>query len=175
MLTKSSALSVVAEKVGARLHHAGLVLATAESCTGGGIASIITSVPGSSVWFDRGFVTYSNVSKEELLGVPVGLILSKGAVSREVVLAMAKGALDGSRADIAVAVSGVAGPGGGTPEKPVGTVWMALMERGASGMAFCRHFAGCRESVRNEAILAVLNGLMEHLSSRPEAKIPSAY
>ena len=111
------------------LRAAGLKLATAESCTGGLIAAACTAVAGSSDWFERGFVTYSNDAKTEMLGVPAVLIAAHGAVSAEVAQAMAEGALAHSRADLAVAVTGIAGPGGATPGKPVGTVWMALAMR----------------------------------------------
>ena len=112
------------------LRAAGLKLATAESCTGGLIAAACTAVAGSSDWFERGFVTYSNAAKTEMLGVPAALIAAHGAVSAEVAQAMAEGALAHSRADLAVAVTGIAGPGGATPDKPVGTVWLALARRG---------------------------------------------
>lgn len=165
-MQRSELLRRLSAKVCALLRQNRLVLITAESCTGGGIASAITDLSGSSAWFDRGFVTYSNLSKEELLDVPSDLILEKGAVSREVVLAMAAGALTHSRGDIAVACSGIAGPGGGTPEKPVGTVWMAWMERGAEGIARCERFEGDREAVREQAICAVFQGLIGCLESR---------
>ena len=115
------------------LRAAGLTLATAESCTGGLIAAACTAVAGSSDWFERGFVTYSNQAKAEMLGVPAALIAAHGAVSAEVAQAMAEGALAHSRADLAVAVTGIAGPGGATPGKPVGTVWLALAGRGGGG------------------------------------------
>ena len=112
------------------LRAAGLKLATAESCTGGLIAAACTAVAGSSDWFERGFVTYSNQAKTEMLGVPAALIAAHGAVSAEVAQAMVEGALKHSRADLAVAVTGIAGPGGATPGKPVGTVWLAVARRG---------------------------------------------
>ena len=115
------------------LRAAGLKLATAESCTGGLIAAACTAVAGSSDWFERGFVTYSNAAKTEMLGVPAALIAAHGAVSAEVAQAMAEGALAHSHADLAVAVTGIAGPGGATPGKPVGTVWMAVARRGSGG------------------------------------------
>ena len=116
------------------LRAAGLTLATAESCTGGLIAAACTAVAGSSDWFERGFVTYSNQAKTEMLGVPAALIAAHGAVSAEVAQAMAEGALMHSRADLAVAVTGIAGPGGATPGKPVGTVWLAVARRGGFGV-----------------------------------------
>ena len=116
------------------LRAAGLTLATAESCTGGLIAAACTAVAGSSDWFERGFVTYSNQAKTEMLGVPAALIAAHGAVSAEVAQAMVEGALMHSRADLAVAVTGIAGPGGATPGKPVGTVWLAVARRGGFGV-----------------------------------------
>ena len=117
------------------LRAAGLKLAAAESCTGGLIAAACTAIAGSSDWFERGFVTYSNQAKTEMLGVPAALIAAHGAVSAEVAQAMAEGALAHSKADLAVAVTGIAGPGGATPGKPVGTVWIAVARRGDGGGA----------------------------------------
>ena len=115
----------LAEDVGSELKRRKLMLATAESCTGGWISEAVTRVPGSSDWFDRGFVTYTYLSKREMLGVNEATLEKHGAVSEEVVREMARGALEHSHAQVAVAVSGVAGPGGGTPDKPVGTVCLA--------------------------------------------------
>jgi nicotinamide-nucleotide amidase len=151
----------LAEKVGKALAQGRLRLVTAESCTGGWVAQSVTSVPGSSLWFDRGFVTYSNESKEELLGVPSDWIAVHGAVSEAVVLAMAEGALERSWAHCAVAVSGVAGPEGGTPEKPVGTVWVAWQVKGRAGRARHFHFSGNRAEVRRQAVEAALAGILE--------------
>jgi nicotinamide-nucleotide amidase len=138
------------------LRARGWLLATAESCTGGLIAAACTAVAGSSDWFDRGFVTYSNASKTKMLGVPAALIEAHGAVSQEVALAMAQGALAQSSAQLAVAVTGVAGPGGGSPEKPVGTVWVATAGVGAPGHAECFLFAGDRASVRMQTVTSGL-------------------
>ncbi|WP_417773267.1 CinA family protein [Stappia sp.] len=113
-----------------RCAQRGLMIATAESCTGGLIAGVLTEVPGSSAVLDRGFVTYSNEAKMEMIGVPGALIETHGAVSREVALAMAEGALAASRADLAVAVTGIAGPGGGSPDKPVGLVHFGIARKG---------------------------------------------
>ena len=126
------------------LRTAGLKLATAESCTGGLIAAACTAVAGSSDWFERGFVTYSNAAKTEMLGVAAPLIAAHGAVSAEVAQAMAEGALAHSHADLAVAVTGIAGPGGATPGKPVGTVWLAVARRGGG--------AGCRVITQTELL-----------------------
>lgn len=136
----------------ARCRAAGLKLATAESCTGGLIAGALTEVAGSSDVVERGFVTYSNEAKSELLGVPPATVAAVGAVSAEVAQAMAEGALARSRADIAVAVTGVAGPGGGSPEKPVGLVWFALARRGRPTRVERRLFAGDRSAVRRATV-----------------------
>ncbi len=138
------------------------LLVTAESCTGGWIAKVCTDRAGSSTWFDRGFVTYSNAAKHELLGVPEVLIAQHGAVSQPVVEAMAAGALTRSAASYSIAVSGIAGPGGGSSGKPVGTLWLAWgMPAGVS--ALCTHFFGDREQVRAASVVAALRGLLERL------------
>ncbi|MBF5056373.1 CinA domain-containing protein [Alcanivorax sp. 521-1] len=143
----------------------GLKVATAESCTGGGIAQALTEVAGSSDWFERGFVTYSNDAKMEMLGVAAATLERHGAVSEATVLEMARGALTRSRADLSVAVSGVAGPGGGTDDKPVGTVWIAW----AQGLDWSRaevfHFPGDRAAVRRATIAAALDGLRARLAA----------
>jgi nicotinamide-nucleotide amidase len=134
-------------------------LATAESCTGGLIAAACTELAGSSVWFDRGFVTYSNEAKTDLLGVDAALIAAHGAVSEAVAHAMAQGALSRSMADIAVAVTGVAGPTGGTPDKPVGTVWLAWATRRGMVHAECLHLPGSRAEVRAATVAHALSGV----------------
>ncbi len=138
-----------------------VLLATAESCTGGGIAEALTRIPGSSEWFDCGFVTYSNEAKSRLLNIPESLfdIVGPGAVSEEVALAMANGALANSRADLSVAVTGIAGPDGGSKEKPVGTVWIAW-HWGEKHFAKCFHFKGDRHEVRLATVTAALEGLL---------------
>ncbi len=151
-------LTLVAE-IGARFRKRGEWLVTAESCTGGGLAQLLTSVPGSSSWFERGYVTYSNRSKTEMLGVQPELIAKHGAVSEEVARAMAEGAIARSGADRAVAVTGIAGPAGGSLEKPVGTVWIAWSVRGGSTRATRHQFAGSREQIRNASVRAALEGL----------------
>ncbi len=158
-----AALEALARRVGEALAGAGLRLATAESCTGGWIAKAVTDVAGSSGWFDRGFVTYSNAAKERMLGVPAEAIAAHGAVSEPVVRAMAAGALAASRAQVTVAVSGIAGPGGGTPEKPVGTVWLAWARAGAGVRTRLARFAGDREAVRRQTVRAALEGLLDVL------------
>jgi nicotinamide-nucleotide amidase len=138
------------------LRARGWRLATAESCTGGLIAATCTSLAGSSDWYERGFVTYSNTAKTEQLGVDTLLIAQHGAVSEPVVLAMAEGALSHSPADIALAVTGIAGPGGAAPGKPVGMVWLAIAQRGAAARAECLQLAGDRAAVREQTVVAAL-------------------
>ena len=139
-----------------RLRHRGLMLATAESCTGGLIAAALTHIPGSSDVVDRGFVTYSNAAKSELLGIPAALIAVHGAVSQPVAAAMAEGAVARSDADLAVAVTGVAGPGGGTADKPVGLVWFGLARRGHPSHTEHRVFPGDRAAVRAATVALAL-------------------
>ena len=150
----------LASKVGRALEAKRLVLATAESCTGGGIAEAITRIPGSSAWFEAGYVTYSNAQKTRQLQVPEALFGQVGAVSQEVVEAMVRGARAASGARFAVAVSGVAGPDGGSPAKPVGTVWLAWAD-GEHVMSERRQFDGDRESVRRQTVIAALEGLLQ--------------
>lgn len=142
--------------------HAQLV--AAESCTGGGIAQAITELAGSSRWFDRGFVTYSNNAKQTMLGVPPATLLQWGAVSEQTALAMAQGALTHSQGTMSVAVTGIAGPGGGSTEKPVGTVWVGWCQRGETATAQLFHFSGDRNSVRQQTIQAALQGCIDRLS-----------
>jgi nicotinamide-nucleotide amidase len=137
----------------------GMMVATAESCTGGLIAAALTHVPGSSDVVDRGFVTYSNAAKTEMLGVPADLIARVGAVSQEVAAAMADGALQRSQAHVAVAVTGVAGPGGGSADKPVGLVWFGRAARDAATVTTHRVFAGDRAAVRAQTV-ALAFGLL---------------
>ena len=141
------------------LRAKGWRLATAESCTGGLIAAACTTLAGSSDWFERGFVTYSNAAKSEQLGVDAALIAAHGAVSGEVACAMAAGALAHSPADIAVAVTGIAGPGGAVPGKPVGTVWLALMQRGGAPQAEQLQLAGNRAGVRAQTVVIAVQRL----------------
>ncbi|MDU7559052.1 MULTISPECIES: CinA family protein [unclassified Pseudomonas] len=152
-------LSQLAAELGRHLQTLNAHVTTAESCTGGGIAEAITRIAGSSAWFEAGFVTYSNQQKTLQLDVPQALFTQVGAVSREVVEAMVRGAQAHSDARFAVAVSGVAGPGGGSPEKPVGTVWLAWGV-GDEVTAECRHFPGDRDEVRRQTVIAALEGLI---------------
>lgn len=156
-------LDALAAAVGARLKAAGLVLASAESCTGGWVAQAMTSVSGSSEWFDRGFVTYSNAAKQEMLDVRDETLARHGAVSEETAREMALGALACSRAGVSLAVTGVAGPTGGTAAKPVGMVCFAWARRGGAVQSEARRFAGDREQVRRESVIVALQGLIARL------------
>ncbi len=160
-------LEALAGEVGRRLLARGEELAAAESCTGGWVAQAVTAVAGSSAWFDRGFVTYSNAAKEELLAVPGSTLTRHGAVSEPTARAMAQGALARSRADWAVAVTGIAGPTGGTEEKPVGTVCFAWAQKDGGCEAQTCHFAGDRAAVRSQSARHALAGLIERLDATP--------
>lgn len=150
-----------AEILGETLLKAGLIATTAESCTGGGVAYAITEISGSSQWFDRGFVTYSNESKQEMLNVNKKTLDLYGAVSERVVIEMAEGAVKNSNADIAVAISGIAGPDGGTDEKPVGTVCISWHSSHNGNKTQTYLFSGDRKAVRYQAVNAALSGLTE--------------
>lgn len=158
----------LATQAGAALKAHGMLLATAESCTGGGVASAVTEIAGSSAWFDRGFVTYSNQAKVEMLGVSPDTLARYGAVSEATVREMVAGALRHSGAQVALAVSGVAGPGGGTPEKPVGTVWFAWGIKGEVCISRLHHLAGSRAEIREQAVRMALQGVLELLGQRTE-------
>ncbi|PHM18801.1 MAG: damage-inducible protein CinA [Curvibacter sp. PD_MW3] len=161
-LTMSTATLPLVEQLAARLLQRQWLLATAESCTGGLIAGACTDLSGSSNWFERGFVTYSNAAKSEQLGVPAVLIDTHGAVSEDVARAMAVGALAHSHAQVAVAVTGVAGPTGGTAEKPVGLVWFGFALPGQV-LTEKMHFAGDRAAVRAATVRHALTRLLELL------------
>ncbi len=155
-------------QVGECLVQRGLFLTAAESCTGGWICQEITSVAGSSGWFDRGHITYTNTAKQQMLGVKITTLERHGAVSGEVVLEMARGALINSEAQVAVAVSGVAGPGGGSEEKPVGTVWIGWAMRNSDGEekfaeAECFLYRGDRQAVRAQTVASALQGILAKL------------
>jgi nicotinamide-nucleotide amidase len=153
----------LANSVGEALLARGWMLATAESCTGGGIAAAITDIPGSSQWFERGFVTYSNQAKVEMLGVTEETLNAAGAVSELTVKEMVAGALAHSPAQLALAVSGIAGPDGGTSEKPVGMVCLAWSVRGETPLSITEHFQGDRQAVRAQTVQRALQGLLELL------------
>jgi nicotinamide-nucleotide amidase len=157
------AIPQLAQQVGAALHARQAILSTAESCTGGGIAYAITEIAGSSAWFDRGFVTYSNVAKQDMLSIPMDIINKHGAVSEEVAAAMVEGAIKNSTATITVSTTGIAGPGGAVPGKPVGTVcfgWKidgrVIVER--------QQFTGDRQAVRLQSIAYALQKLLQLLA-----------
>ncbi|MGH8583810.1 MAG: CinA family protein [Gammaproteobacteria bacterium] len=154
----------LAEALGQRLLARGWRLVTAESCTGGWLAAVITEIPGSSQWYERGFITYSNASKQELLGVAQQTLDAHGAVSEETALAMAQGALCRSWAQCSVAITGIAGPDGGSEDKPVGTVWLAWATLQRPADALGHRFNGDRRAVRGQAVDRALRGLLERLS-----------
>ena len=153
----------LAKQLGAALLSRGWRVSCAESCTGGGVAKAITDVAGSSQWFDGGVVTYSNAMKQQLLGVAEESFAEHGAVSETVVMQMAQGALQVTGADVAVASSGIAGPGGGCADKPVGTVWLAWVCNDKRQVVHRYHFDGDRETVRQRAVVQALSGLLEFL------------
>ena len=156
-------LTTLAILVGARLKARGLRLATAESCTGGWVAGAVTAIAGSSEWFDRGFVTYSNDAKMEMLGVSAATLEAFGAVSEQTAGEMAAGALSHSHAQLALSITGVAGPGGGSAEKPVGMVCFGWAGEGGAPLVITRNFSGDRESVRRQSVICALQGVVERL------------
>jgi nicotinamide-nucleotide amidase len=163
----NDALEILAAELGAALQTRGERLAAAESCTGGWLAQAVTAIAGSSAWFDRGFVTYSNAAKTDMLGVPEATLERHGAVSEATARAMAQGALAHSRADWAVAITGIAGPDGGSPEKPVGTVCFAWAEKDGGCQAQTRHFTGDRTAIREQSVRHALRGLRQQLEASP--------
>lgn len=156
--------SISAAALGQLLTNRQWQITTAESCTGGGIASVITSVAGSSAWFEQGFITYSNGAKQQQLNVDNTLLIKHGAVSEAVVRAMAEGACQKANANVAIAVSGIAGPGGGSPDKPVGTVWLAWAIQDTDTITKCYQFKGDRDAVRAQAITAAISVLNKALT-----------
>lgn len=138
-------------------------IVTAESCTGGLVAKLLTDVAGSSAWFERGFVTYSNLAKHEMLGVAISDIEKYGAVSEEIVRQMALGALKKSHCDFALSISGIAGPGGGSSAKPIGTVWFAFAAKDSKLVTEMKHFSGGRKKVRQESAEFAINSLLLHI------------
>lgn len=158
-------LEALAAQAGEALLAERQTLAAAESCTGGWVSQCLTAIAGSSEWFERGFVTYSNAAKQETLGVPEEILAAHGAVSQPVAVAMAEGALRHSRASWALAITGVAGPTGGSAEKPVGTVCFAWACRDGRVVTETRHFSGNREAVRAQSVARALTGLLEQLLS----------
>jgi nicotinamide-nucleotide amidase len=155
----------LSETLGQYLKKQELYLATAESCTGGGLAYAITDVPGSSLWFDRGFITYSNLSKQSILNVPDSVLKKYGAVSLQTATLMAEGALQNSIADVALSITGIAGPSGDTPGKPVGTVCFGFTQKSQSSQSTQQHFNGSREHIRKKSIHFCLHWAMQMLLS----------
>jgi nicotinamide-nucleotide amidase len=154
----------LAKQLGSVLKAHDMMLTTAESCTGGGVAQAVTRISGSSAWFDRGFVTYSNTAKEEMLGVSPETLAQHGAVSEATVREMAQGALQYSHAQVSLSVSGIAGPAGGTPEKPVGTVWFAWATNDTVRTA-CHHLTGDRDAIRVKSVRIALQGMINLLNN----------
>lgn len=154
-------LNALAEEAGSVLLKRKLMLSCAESCTGGWVSAVLTATAGSSAWFERGFVTYSNAAKQEMLGVRAETLLAHGAVSEATAGQMVEGALARSRAQVALAITGIAGPSGGSPDKPVGTVCFAWCVKGGRPRIETRVFAGDRESVRRQSVIHALRGLIE--------------
>lgn len=155
-------LEILSGQVGSLLRERGWMLATAESCTGGWVAEVVTATPGSSGWFDCGLVTYSNEAKQSLLGVSDTVLHRHGAVSEATVVAMVTGTLARCQANLALATSGIAGPAGASESKPVGTVCFAWGIRGQTPKVETRHFPGDREAVRRQAVIHALRGVMAH-------------
>jgi len=155
----------LAKRVGERLKAQGALLVTAESCTGGWAAQAVTAIAGSSEWFERGFVTYSNAAKEEMLGVRAATIAKHGAVSEETAREMALGALKHSRGTIALAITGIAGPGGGSAAKPVGTVCFAWARKGDEASVETRRFSGDRDAVRRQSVEHALRKALDLLDA----------
>lgn len=156
-------LNTLANNLGVALKAHGKMLTLAESCTGGLVASAITSIPGSSTWFDRGFVTYSNAAKEEMLGVSASTLHQYGAVSLETAAEMAQGALAHSAAQISASITGIAGPDGGSAQKPVGTVCFAWLGANIRLHTSTQHFHGDRNAIRHQAAIYIISTLLEAL------------
>jgi nicotinamide-nucleotide amidase len=158
-------LDALAERVGRNLKTHSQILVTAESCTGGWVAQAVTAIAGSSAWFERGFVTYSNEAKQELLGVRAETLAAHGAVSEETAREMAEGALRKSRGTVSLSITGVAGPAGGSRDKPVGTVCFGWATKGRPARTETRVFSGEREAVRRQSVIHALEGVLELLDS----------
>jgi nicotinamide-nucleotide amidase len=160
----TTTIEKLAHMTGLALKKRAFKLVTAESCTGGGIGYWITAIPGSSAWFDRGFITYSNSAKVSMLNVSKDTLQQFGSVSQQTAREMAEGALHNSEAHISIAVTGIAGPDGGTPEKPVGTVWIAYAGRNIETNAFVRIFPGNRQDIREQTIITALENVLDYLA-----------
>jgi nicotinamide-nucleotide amidase len=164
MAASDSDLEALVERVAQLLSAREARLATAESCTGGWIAKCLTDRPGSSAWFEYGFVVYGNDAKQSMLAVDPEILERHGAVSQEVAQAMAVAARAVSGADMSVAVTGIAGPDGGTPDKPVGTVWLAWLGPGSRATCHHEHFVGDRDEIRRQTVAAALDGILKQLA-----------
>lgn len=156
-------LAELSQQLGRALSARGLTLATAESCTGGWVAEVVTDTAGSSGWFERGFITYSNQAKADMLGVRTDTLARFGAVSEETAREMAAGAIMNSGADWAISITGIAGPGGGSSVKPVGTVCFGWCRRGGTPGSETRGFSGARRDVRQQAVVHAIEGLLQRL------------
>jgi nicotinamide-nucleotide amidase len=167
-------IAQAARQLAEQLIQQSIMVVTAESCTGGGIAQTLTAIAGSSRWFERGFVTYSNDAKQEMLSVQAATLERTGAVSEDTALEMALGAVRHSRGQVSMAVTGIAGPEGGTPDKPVGTVWIAWGHSNGDADAQCFHFQGDRDAVRQQTILEAIRGLNARLKS-PQSSSSTRY
>lgn len=161
-MTKKTTIAHSVTQLSTLLSAQKRMLVTAESCTGGWLAKCCTDIPGSSVWFERGFVSYSNQAKQDLLNVAESTLRQYGAVSEQTVIEMAQGALANSRADLSVAITGIAGPDGGTDDKPVGTVWLAWATKTAPIETACHHFNGDRNAIRQQAVIYALQGIIKN-------------
>ena len=158
-----SRLAALSQQLGQALNERGLMLATAESCTGGWVSEVVTDTAGSSGWFDRGFVTYSNQAKADMLGVRTDTLATFGAVSEEIAREMAAGAIVNSNADWSISITGIAGPEGGSSVKPVGTVCFGWCRRGGTPGSETMLFEGERRSIRQQAVMHALEGLLQRL------------
>jgi len=167
----SSTISAQLNQIAQSLKKRNWQLVTAESCTGGMLGSFVTEIPGSSLWYERGFITYSNLAKQEMLAVPEQLLLDFGAVSEEVAAAMASGALKHSRAQVAVSVTGIAGPDGGSPEKPVGTVCFAWAMEGFAPQTLKTLLVGNRQEIRLAACAQAFEGVLSLLTNSGKLRI----
>lgn len=159
-------LEALSQALGSACLQRRLLLATAESCTGGWVAQVITHTAGSSTWFERGFVTYSNEAKQDMLAVRPETLANFGAVSQETAAEMASGALKNSKAMISMAITGIAGPTGGSPGKPVGTVCFAWCQTGAAAETEVQQFSGDREAIRRQAVIHAIGGMLRRIDSR---------